>query len=314
MRTGVLHEKPANYTFKARAYKTAIDACQALSIPITSVEDVKGLPGIGEKILEKITEIITTGTLAAANRVEQRIDLPSLKLFEGVHGIGPVKAKQLVDAGYKTIKDLGKATTPKLFTAAQTLGLKHYEAGLQRIPRSEMITFESQLLSHVPAHLTGILTGSYRRGASSSGDIDMLLKGNGSSEDLTAFATFVACLKSTGLIVDQLISGPKKWMGYAQLPGGLARRLDLMLTPPEEYAYAILYFTGSDKFNVAFRNHCLSLHYSLNEHTLSVDPKWKGTVPPSAPPMTKEEDIFAFVGLQYIEPTARVDGAQIIKL
>ena len=267
MRTGVLHEKPANYSFKARAYKTAIDACHGLSKPITSVEDVKGLPGFGEKILEKINEIITTGSLAAATRVEERIDISSLKLFEGVHGIGPVKAKQLVEAGYKTIEDLRKATTPKLFTAAQTLGLKHYEAGLQRIPRAEMIDFESKLLSRLPAHLTGVITGSYRRGAASSGDIDILLKGDGSSADLTAFASFVSSLKTSGIIVDQLISGPKKWMGYAQLPGGIVRRLDLMLTPPEEYAYAILYFTGSDKFNVAFRNHCLSLHYSLNEHT-----------------------------------------------
>lgn len=32
-----------------------------------------------------------------------------------------------------------------------------------------------------------------------------------------------------------------------------ARRLDFLYTPPEEYAFAILYFTGSKDFNTGMR-------------------------------------------------------------
>ena len=81
------------------------------------------------------------------------------------------------------------------------------------------------------------------------------------------------------------------------------------MTPPDEFPYAILYFTGSDVFNVAFRKHCLTLGYSLNEHTMKpVGDAAKKAVPT----MDKEEDIFAFVGLKYVPPTERVNGRQIV--
>jgi DNA polymerase/3'-5' exonuclease PolX len=90
--------------------------------------------------------------------------------------------------------------------------------------------------------------------------------------------------------------------------GGKARRLDILMTPENEYSYALLYFTGSDKFNVAFRQHALNRGYTLNEHTLK--PMRDGLSEP--PYMSTENDIFRFLGLRYIEPSQRVDGNQII--
>jgi DNA polymerase/3'-5' exonuclease PolX len=127
-----------------------------------------------------------------------------------------------------------------------------------------------------------------------------------------AFTTLVADLTKKGYIVAKLVSGTKKWMGYIQLEGGVARRLDLLLTPPEEFAYALLYFTGSDRFNVAFRRHCLDLGYTLNEHSMKLTEKGTKQGVRLPPPMKTEQDIFAFVGLRYVPPTERVDGAQIV--
>ena len=90
-------------------------------------------------------------------------------------------------------------------------------------------------------------------------------------------------------------------MAVVALPGGKARRLDLLVTPTAEFAYSILYFTGSDVFNVAFRSHCLTRGYTLNEHTLK--PTNVGV--PLPPPMKTEEDIFKFVGIQYVTPDMR---------
>ena len=80
------------------------------------------------------------------------------------------------------------------------------------------------------------------------------------------------------------------------------------MTPDNEYAYALLYFTGSDKFNVAFRQYATNKGYTLNEHTLT---PLRSDLP--VPPyMENEKDIFNFLGLRYIEPSRRVDEKQII--
>jgi DNA polymerase/3'-5' exonuclease PolX len=102
----------------------------------------------------------------------------------------------------------------------------------------------------------------------------------------------------------------RKYLAIGRMYNGKARRLDLLMTPDEEYAYAILYFTGSDRFNVAFRQYALDKGYTLNEHALT--PIRAGV--PTVPYMKTEKDIFKFLGLRYIDPSKRVDGNQIISI
>ena len=56
-----------------------------------------------------------------------------------------------------------------------------------------------------------------------------------------------------------------------------------------------LYFTGPKEFNVAFRQHCLDIGLSLNEHSFT--PEVKG--------LKTEKDIFNYVGLKYVDPENR---------
>ena len=44
------------------------------------------------------------------------------------------------------------------------------------------------------------------------------------------------------------------------------RRLDLKVYPVEEFAYALLYFTGSDHFNRSMRHYAKCRGYSLSDH------------------------------------------------
>ena len=305
-------EMAAGEKFKALAYKKAMDNIRKMAGPLATVDDLKGVDGIGKKIHDKIVEIISTGALRAAERMKERTDISAMETLLGVHGIGPVKARELIAAGITSIDGLraAVATNPKTLNDTQKLGLKHYEDGIKRIPRPEMVEHERLLLSDLPAGLNGTIVGSYRRGAESSGDIDVLISYPGSVTTTYAqelFGFYVDRLSRSGYVVDKLVSGPKKWMGYVRIGSGPARRLDLLLTPPEEYAYAILYFTGSDKFNIAFRRHCLDKGYTLNEHGMKPT---GAAVAPSA--MATEEDIFAFVGLKFVNPTERVDGRQIV--
>jgi DNA polymerase IV len=313
-----LGELARSEKFKAIAYAKAIAALKRHDKPIYAAEEAKDIDGVGKKIYEKIAEIVATGALKAADRMKESTNVDAYEILLQVHGIGPVKARELMATGIKTIADLRAAfkRDPALLNETQQTGLRFYEAGIQRIPRAEMVTHESVLLASLPGGLTGIIVGSYRRGAANSGDVDMLVTYSPETSEKDAqkaFQDFVATLIKRNYVVAKLVSGQKKWMGYIQLdPDSVPRRLDLLLTPPAEFAYALLYFTGSDRFNVAFRKRCLDLGYTLNEHTMKPTAKGTGKGVPLPPPMTTEQDIFNFVGLKFVPPTERVNGEQIV--
>ncbi len=316
MRMGQLATGGPAAKFKAIAYAKAIAAIKRYDGPVTSVADVEGLDGVGKKISEKVAEILATGKLAAAERVRESTDVGAYETLLGIHGIGPVKARELVAAGYKSVGSLRAAVArnPGLLTDAAKLGLQYYEAGIMRIPRAEMEMHEATLLAALPSELRGVIVGSYRRGAADSGDVDMLVSYPAAMSDAAAqglFSDFVRVLGASGYIIDKLVSGPKKWMGYVRLAaGGTPRRLDLLLTPPAEYPYAIVYFTGSDKFNIGMRRWALERGYTMNEHTLT--PVRAGV--PAVPPMKTERDVFRFLEIKFIKPWERVDARQIIPL
>lgn len=101
------------------------------------------------------------------------------------------------------------------------------------------------------------------------------------------------------------------------------RRIDLLITPDKEYPYAILYFTGSDEFNVAFRKYALAKGYTLNEHGLKIKSMHginsEHTVKPKKedvkdiPYMKSEKDIFNFLELDYKEPNERLNETSIVE-
>ena len=319
MYLGEMAKKDKTSKFKAIVYKKAMTEIQRHGAPIRSMDDVNDIKGLGAKTHDKIREILATGALAAAERVKERTDVGGMTELLAIHGIGPAKARTLLESGITSLATLRAAVAknPKLLTKAQTLGMKYAEDAAKRIPRAELVEHEKILLRGFGGAdgLDGTIVGSYRRGAATSGDIDVLIRyRDGMTPEAAekAFHDYVSALERSGYIIDKLVSGDKKWMGYVRLGAdGMARRLDLLLTPPEQFAYALLYFTGSDLFNVAFRKHCLTLGYTLNEHEMKPLPT-AGAGIAAVPAMAREEDIFAFVGLKYVAPTERVNGRQIV--
>jgi len=74
-----------------------------------------------------------------------------------------------------------------------------------------------------------------------------------------------------------------------------------LFTPKKEYGFALVYFTGSDKFNVDMRKHALTRGWSLNEHGFT----YVGTDKKDPPTLQNEEEIFAFLEVPWIPPTQR---------
>jgi DNA polymerase/3'-5' exonuclease PolX len=301
--------------FKQRSYATAIKAVQAWP-PIASIDDVPAAAkgdGIGKEIRKKIERIVTEGSLDISEAV--RTTAAALELFQNIYGVGPKKAEDLIKAGFTTIADLRLAATetPKLFTKNQHIGLRYYEQLLERIPRAEMDAHAAQLMATKPAALEGVIVGSYRRGRPDSGDIDMLVRTTSAAVDAgAALKEYVVALTTAGYIKEILALGPSKCLAISQLPGKSyvasssaagscpARRLDLLVTPPEEFPFAVFYFTGSDTFNVAVRSHALTRGYTLNEHALT---RVSDGTPVKG--IKTERDIFTVLKLVWREPPDR---------
>ena len=199
----------------------------------------------------------------------------------------------------------------------QLLGVKYFHDMSKKIPRYEVQTAEHILTSvatHMNKDIMLTLCGSYRRGKDKSGDIDCLIthKDIKTVEDLehsdvNILASFVLLLTNVGFLVDHLTDyGLTKYMGFCIIKPKnqgetkpIARRIDIRFIPFESYATAILYFTGSKRFNVVMRAHALKLGYTLNEYNL------KRLSDNSIIPCKKEEDIFTFLKYPYKTPIER---------
>ena len=289
--------------FKARAYKKVFDQINAMDT--FTENDIAGLQGAGEKITAKLYEIVRTGQLASAEAAKANYNIGALDAFQKIYGVGPVKAQQLVDAGITSIVELRQEAkkNPAMLTANQRIGLQYYEPLLERIPYAEMQEHERTLLDVLymaDVSVSGTVVGSFRRGQPDSGDIDFLVRGQ------LEMKSFVDVLKEEGYLVSVLAQGPTKCMAISSV--GVPRRLDILVCPEQEYAYALLYFTGSQQFNIAFRQHALEMGYTMNEHGMKVV---RADIP-AVPYMDTEKDIFDFLGLRYVSPEERITG-QIVR-
>ena len=302
--------------FKARAYQKVIAQLTSWTgPPIRTMDDLAGVQGVGEKIREKIAEILATGHLAAADELRRDADMPRKELWLKIYGVGPVKAKAIseIRPALQGFADLRRhaAENPGYLNDKQAIGLKYAEHADLRIPRAEMHDHAALVVAAAAAvspEFVAEVVGSYRRGAADSGDIDVLLTLPDEvplAERKRRFAAVCDRL-AADYVTDVLAKGDKKFMGYARLPAAAPdsphRRLDLLLTPKDEYPYAVLYFTGSDRFNIVMRQRALDLGYTLNEHGMK--PLAEGADAP--PRMREERDIFQFLNMDYTEPKDRV--------
>lgn len=286
--------------YRSRAYRNAAEAirnhCEIIESGAQAQRDIKG---IGKSIGAKIDEMIATGKLSIIqDRPKEEIEKENVaKIFEGIYGVGPVTAGKWYNQGYRTLEDLKLIYST--FTDAQKLGYYYYYHLKQRIPRVEMDQIKA-VIDGISRKLgiTYEICGSYRRGEATSGDIDCLIKG-GPDVNL---AVMVTELVNGGYIVGHLAIGDSKYMGIMKLDkNSNARRIDLMVVPPESWPYATLYFTGSKGLNVIMRSKALDLGLSMNEYGM-VDHR------DNSFPARTEQDIFRYLGMGYLEPTQRSIG------
>ena len=326
--------------FKASAYNKAISELKKYvalpnSVEITSAQELKKLklPRIGEKIINKFEEFLTTGTL---EEVEKEKNNP-VNTFANIYGIGPVKAKELVELkNISTLEELElrqnelQENKLPLLNSKQQIGLKYYNDLLKRIPREEIEEFKIVLETNFKETLKENneaqknhkfeIVGSYRRNKPESGDIDLIFTSYNNNK--IVFENFIKKLQSKKILLEILSKGETKSLTIGKLPNATStpRRIDFLYTPPEEYPFAILYFTGSKEFNTSMRQHALNVDLTLSEHGFYKLLKKSNQTKDTKIKQEKvvdvlfktEKDIFDFLHMEYKEPQDRINENSIV--
>jgi DNA ligase (NAD+) len=293
--------------FRASAYQKACTSFQLHINDISTVASIEKIPNIGASIYKKIVEYLQNGTLSI---LENDVNDPT-NIFVKIYGVGPKKAKELVNDGINNLDDL-KLCSKDVLNDIQQIGLKYYDDILKRIPREE-INIYNELFVMAKNTLNNTnnfkyeIVGSYRRGHDTSGDIDVII-----TSSLEEFNEFLDKLIEKKIIIEVLSRGNTKSLVITKLnTQSIARRVDFLHTNETQYPFAILYFTGSKLFNTGMRQQALNMGYTLNEHGMShIINNKKGD--PVTQTIKTEKDIFDFLNMEYKTPNERLDNNSIV--
>lgn len=297
--------------FKIRAYQRAARAIEhlpkELEIMVEEGEDLQNIPGVGEAIAKKITELVTTGKLRVYEELKAEFPEGITALLE-IPGIGPKTAKKLsTELGIKTVDELEQAIKEGKVAKLFRLGEKTAENILQqiqalrrkdqRIPIGEALPVVDEVLNAlrtIPGVKNLTAAGSLRRFRETVGDIDLMGTADNPEEVIKAFV-------SLPQVRQVLAQGPTK--ASVILPGGL--QADLRMVEHDSFGSLLQYFTGSKQHNIALRTKEQKKGLKLSEYgitDLSTNKLEK---------FATEEDFYHRLGLQYIPPEIREDQGEI---
>ncbi|KAJ8316904.1 hypothetical protein KUTeg_004808 [Tegillarca granosa] len=269
--------KSTNDTWRVFGYQKAIQALRRQDKEITTWEEAKALPGVGARLADKIWEIIESGELRKLNEFKSSDEIKVMELFTNVWGAGAHTARTWYQQGFRTLEDL---RTKANLTHQQKIGLKHYDDIADRMPweeAGEIEKFVRETAESIPDGIIAQGCGSYRRKKSTCGDVDVLVTHPDGKSHRGLFHKLLTKLKEKGFLTDDLVTAEdngnqKKYLGVCKLPGENRRhrRLDIIVVPYDEYACALVYFTGSAHFNRSLRHLAKKMNMSLSEHSLNV--------------------------------------------
>ena len=311
---GVFLELKGENPFKTRAYVNGARIIEGLTEPLETLikeERLGEIKGIGDALVEKITELVETGKLEYYEELKGSIP-PGLIEMLDINGMGPKKVKAVHEKlKIKTIKQLENACKKGELAELDGFGKKSEEKILEGIEfkrqhashhhRHKMLLVAEPILGDLRSHPDVIrcdIAGSLRRGKEVSGDIDFLVSAKKSENIIKAFTTQEG-------ILSILASGNTK--ASVLLEGGI--QADLRVVDDSEFASALAYFTGSKEHNIVMRSRAISRGLRLNEYGLfksneeTRDPKLRLKC-------KTEEDIFSALDLAYVPPELREDRGE----
>eukprot|EP00934_Nitzschia_sp_Nitz4_P000770 Nitzschia sp. Nitz4//scaffold13_size275219//131202//133337//NITZ4_000873-RA/size275219-augustus-gene-0.233-mRNA-1//1//CDS//3329536011//770//frame0 len=337
--------------WKALQFHKLAGRLQSLDFDVAcTTEDMKkirNLPGVGSSTIALIREILTTGTSTRLDELRNDPIRAAIRKMSCIHGIGRVTAISLSQQGYKSIADLREAVAKGslILSREQKIGLDCYEDLCDEIPRDEveeignLVKRSFAQICDIPSEVT--IMGSFRRGKSLSGDVDVLITMKQFEEwiprDLLSklvgylarqghVANHITILPNVDLFENDVDSGasipqkldenPSQWIHQGGAHGNTymgvffsprshrkRRRVDIKIYPYNQKAFASLYFTGGKWFNRSMRLWATDkFNWRLSDKGL-VDKESGEFILRAA---HTEEEIFRKLQLRYKEPKDRM--------
>jgi DNA polymerase (family 10) len=315
-----------------RSYEKVAELLYSLHERIEDVckdpKKLRELPGVGENMAEHICEILKTGDYTLRQKLLKKYPATLLELLR-LQSLGPKKVlflwetfqvctvegveklaregklQDLPGFGEKSEQNILKATqSAKRSSGRFKIGTSEDEAQKfsAYITNTELSKAAAAVESVTPA-------GSLRRGRDTIGDVDLLVTmrpGREKQKDVDAVAEHI--LKYPG--IDQTLAHGENKVSVL-LGNGL--QVDVRMLAKENFGAALLYFTGSKAHNVGLRGRALDMGWTLNEYALTTVKGGKVVAGKT------EEEIYAKLGLDYIEPelremTGEIEAAEAHKL
>lgn len=294
--------------FKVNAYRRASRIINELQDDIEILwrdKKLRELPGIGDALVKKIDEFLTTGSMKKYQEVSGQIPETLLELLN-IQSMGP----KTIGLAYKSLhiknlQDLKKVIDNGALAELPGMGAKKIENIRQgidlylmsqsRISIGEALPVVEQLIRELkekPDVLKISPAGSTRRMKETVGDVDILVATENGKRVIDAFVKLPMVSRILG-------SGETK--GSVLLENGL--QVDLRAVKPDSYGAAMQYFTGSQAHNVKLRGIARARGLRINEYGIfKGDEKLGGAV---------ESEIYNTLGLPYIPPELREDRGEI---
>src|SRR6266849_687180 len=302
-----------------RSYEKAAELIAGLPESIEQLakdpEKLKELPGIGDRMVEHLNEILETGDYALRKKLLKKYPATILDLLQ-LQSLGPKKVALLwkkFKAG--TVPEIEKIAlegklrdVPGFGEKSEQNILKAIESFKRLIGRFLLQSVEvaaEALQEHIAkagkAAESVTQAGSLRRGKETIGDLDLLVtlaEGYTAQKHVDALAEHI--LKFPG--IDQTLAHGENKVSFT-LKNGL--QVDVRLLKKENFGAALLYFTGSREHNVRLRGRANEMGWTLNEYQLATLKAEKRVAGRS------EEEIYNKLKLDYIEPELRENSGEI---
>lgn len=288
-------------TFKIRAFYRAADIVDRLGVPVAAMdeEDLSTIPGIGKNIARKIREICEKGTFQELQEIRSGIPDSLIKLLN-LDGVGPRTVSTLwKKLSVESIDDLEREARGHRIRALRGFGEKKEESFLKaiaqyrghsgRMTRIEADRVVEQLRQALTEGMFEV-AGSYRRGKSTVGDIDVV-----TTEPAHAVNPRLR------VIAEEMIDEGERKTSLRIL----SWRVDIRFSRQSQFGSMLLYLTGSKAFNIKLREIAIGKGFKLNEYGI------EDHTTQSLKEFPTEEEVFSSLSMDYVVPELREDWGEV---
>src|SRR5262252_1309694 len=302
-----------------RSYEKAAELIASLPESVEQLakdpERLKELPGIGDRMVEHIAEILKTNDYSVRRKLLKKYPATVLDVLQ-LQSLGPKKVallwkkfkagsvdeveKLALEGKLRDVEGFGEKSEQNILKAAAA-----FKRSTGRFHLNTVELAAEALRAHIEKAGKAVESvtpaGSFRRGKETIGDLDLLVTladGHTSQKHVDVLAEHI--LKFPG--IEQTLAHGENKVSFT-ISDGL--QVDVRLLKKESFGAALLYFTGSKEHNVRLRGRANEMGWTLNEYqlaTLQGEKRVAGRT---------EEEIYDKLKLDYIPPELRENLGEI---